>query len=100
MKRISSAWLIAVSLLSLVACKVHSDGSEFLGEWVSSANPADKVVIKRDGDNYVISKADQKFVATYSDGVLTYKLAGVPTQCSYTEGTETMTCSETSYTHV
>ncbi len=97
MKRLSSVWLIAVSFLFLVACKTYSDGSEFVGKWVSSANPANTVVIKRDGDKFVISKGDLTFIATYSDGALKYNLAGVPTQCSYEPGTEVMTCFETDY---
>jgi len=98
MKRHSSVWLTAFSFLFLVACKTHSTGSEFIGKWVSSANPANTVLIQRDGDNFVISKANQTFVATYSDGALKYELGGVPTQCTYAPETEVLNCFETDYT--
>ena len=98
MKRLSSVWLIAISFLFLLVCKTHTDGSEYVGKWVSSSNPGDTVVIKRDGDKFVISKADHDFIATYADGTLKYNFRGVPAQCSYSQESEILNCFENGYT--
>jgi hypothetical protein len=98
MKRLSSVWLIAFFFLFPFACRSHSDGAEFLGKWVSGSNPADIVVIKRDGDKFVISKPPLMFIATYSEGALKFKLGGVTAQCTYAPGNETMACFEYLYT--
>ncbi len=98
MKRLSAFWLVAVTLLFLAACKTYSDGSEFVGKWVASDNPNNTVVIKRNGDKFVISKGDRDFTATYANGTLKYSFSGVPGECSYSQESEILNCFETGYT--
>jgi len=54
--------------LFLVSCGV--DHTDFSGDWIDKTNESDRMVIKKNGDNYIVENRDKKYPAQIKEGLL------------------------------
>jgi len=54
--------------LLLVSCGV--DHTDFSGNWIDKKNESDKMIIKKNGDNYIVENREKKYPAKIKDGLL------------------------------
>lgn len=83
------------SLSALILCVVilagcASKGSEFIGTWVNTRNPADTFQIVRNGDEFLVVSNGNKVGATYEKGMLDIKGILVSTELTYDRKTGTI----------
>ncbi len=84
--RFLSAFILCVVILA--GCT--SKGSEFIGTWVNTRNPADTFQIVRNGDEFLIVNNGNKVGATYEKGMLDIKGILVSTELTYDRKTDTI----------
>lgn len=84
--RYLSALLISVVFLAGCASK----GSEFLGSWVNTTNPADTFQVVRNGGEFLIVNNGHKVGATYEKGALEVKGILVSAELTYDRQTDTI----------
>lgn len=89
--KISMIRFIPVLLLSIVLLEgCASRGSEFLGTWVNTQNPADSFDIVQNGDQFLILSKGNKVGATYEKGMLEVKGILGTTELTYVRKTGTI----------
>lgn len=76
------------SVVFLAGCA--SKGSEFLGSWVNTHNPADTFQVVRNGDQFLIVNNGNKIGATYEKGTLEVKGILVNAELTYDRKTDTI----------
>lgn len=54
--------------LLLVSCGV--DHTDFSGDWIDKKNESDRMIIKRNGDNYIVENNEKKYPAQVKEGLL------------------------------
>src|SRR5580704_12225790 len=67
--------VLILVLLTVVAIGCSRAGSEFVGKWVNTKNPNDRMEITRNGEQFLITTGGQKVGSTYKDGTL--EISGV-----------------------
>ena len=72
---------LILSVVFLAGCA--SEGSEFLGSWVNTKDPADTFEIVRNGDEFLIVNNGNKIGATYEKGTLEVKGILVSAELTY-----------------
>lgn len=60
-------FLILIPLI-FISCGV--DHTDFSGDWIDKKNESDRMVIKKNGDNYIVENRNKKYPAQIKDGLL------------------------------
>ena len=80
--------VLIFSVVFLAGCA--SKGSEFLGSWVNTKDPADTFQVVRNGEEYLIVNDGHKIGATYEKGTLEVKGILVSAELTYDRKTDTI----------
>lgn len=54
--------------MMLISCGV--DHTDFSGDWIDKKNESDRMIITKNGDNYIVESRNKKFPAQIKDGLL------------------------------
>lgn len=79
---------LILSVVFLAGCA--SKGSEFLGSWVNTKDPADTFQVVQNGDEFLIVNNGNKIGATYEKGALEVKGILVTAELTYDRKTDTI----------
>jgi hypothetical protein len=79
---------LILSVVFLAGCA--SKGSEFLGSWVNTKNPADAFQVVRNGEEFLIVNNGNKIGATYEKGSLEVKGILGTAELTYDRTTDTI----------
>ncbi|WP_417861505.1 hypothetical protein [Winogradskyella sediminis] len=60
--------IIGVFTLILISCS--SDNSDFIGIWINKKNENEKLIIEKNGENYIVSNGEKKYPAQVKEGLL------------------------------
>jgi hypothetical protein len=90
MKNSTFRYLFALTLSVIFLAGCASEGSEFLGSWVNTKDPADTFQVVRNGDEFLIVNNGNKIGATYEKGSLEVKGILVTAELTYDRKTDTI----------
>lgn len=57
-------------LITLILTSCGVDHTDFSGDWIDKKNEQDRLIIKKNGDNYIVQNGDKKYPAQIKDGLL------------------------------
>lgn len=60
--------VILILTLTLFSCGV--DHTDFSGDWIEKKEEKDRILIKKNADNYIVENKNRKFPAQLKDGLL------------------------------
>lgn len=60
--------LLVFSTILLASCGI--DHTDFSGDWIEKENENDRMIIKKNGDNYLVENRGKKYAAQIKDGLL------------------------------
>lgn len=60
--------LLVFSTILLTSCGI--DHTDFSGNWIDKKNERDRMIIKKNGDNYIVENRGKKYPAQIKDGLL------------------------------
>lgn len=108
MKRFLLFFILVVSFSAfLVGCGKES-GSEYVGKWVNSKMASETLEIKRNGDNFIVTRTMPDFFggtkisdfpAVFKDGVLTINAGLGPITMSYVKDDDTLVMGGSKFNH-
>lgn len=61
-------FICGIITLLFVSCGV--DHTDFSGDWIDKKNENDRMIIKKNGDNYIVENRDKKYPAQIKEGLL------------------------------
>lgn len=57
-------------IITLIFVSCGIDHTDFSGDWIDKKNERDRMIIKKNGDNYIVESREKKYPAQIKDGLL------------------------------
>ena len=83
--------------LAVLTTACSRQGSEFVGKWVNTTDPCNKIEITRNGEQFLIGKAPDIHPATYKDGTLQVPTALGAIPVAYIQSSDTLVAGDDHY---
>jgi hypothetical protein len=61
---------LLLGLITIIITSCGADHTDFSGDWIEKKNENDRMIIKKNGDNYIVNNRGKKYPAQIKDGLL------------------------------